>query len=95
MLRSYAAMLDSRGALADTALRYAGVASQVARDAAAIALMPNDNPTSLKGEPSGVKVVAWNEPIAIDDVKAVGKVLGCSVNDVLLACVDRCDAFLP
>ena len=50
-------------------------------------LMPNDNATSLKGKPSGVKVVAWNEPIAVDDVKAIGKALGCSVNDVLLACV--------
>lgn len=87
VLRSYAAMLDTRGAVADAALRYAGVASQVARDAAAIALMPNDDATSLKGEPSGAKAVAWNEPIAINDVKAVGKALGCSVNDVLLACV--------
>ena len=49
--------------------------------------MPNDNETSLKGKPSGAKVVAWNEPIAVDDVKAIGKALGCSVNDVLLACV--------
>ena len=63
------------------------MAKQVAKDAAAIALMPNDNSTSLKGRPSGVKVVAWNEPIALDDVKAVGKALGCSINDVLLACV--------
>jgi len=37
--------------------------------------------------PSGSKVVAWNEPLALDDVKAVGKALGCSVNDVLLASV--------
>ncbi len=87
VLRSYGAMLNTRGALVDAAVGYAGVAAQVARDAAAIALMPNDNATSLKGRPSGAKVVAWNEPIAVDDVKAVGKALGCSVNDVLLACV--------
>ncbi len=87
MLRGYGAMLDTKGALADTALRYAGVATRVAQDAAAIALMPNDNSTSLKGSPSGSKVVAWNEPLALDDVKAVGKAYGCSVNDVLLACV--------
>jgi WS/DGAT/MGAT family acyltransferase len=30
--------------------------------------------------------VAWSEPIALDRVKIVGKGLGCSVNDVLLAC---------
>jgi diacylglycerol O-acyltransferase / wax synthase len=43
--------------------------------------------TSLKGLPSGSKVVAWNEPLSLDDVKAVGRALGCSVNDVLLASV--------
>lgn len=87
VLRSYSAMLDTRRALADSATRYARVAARVAKDAAAIALMSSDDPTSLKGRASGAKVVAWNEPIAIDDVKAVGKALGCSVNDVLLACV--------
>jgi WS/DGAT/MGAT family acyltransferase len=87
VLRGYGAMLDTKGAFFDTAAGYASVAVRVAKDAAAIALMPNDNETSLKGKPSGAKVVAWNEPIAVDDVKAVGKALGCSVNDVLLACV--------
>ncbi|HYM48201.1 MAG TPA: wax ester/triacylglycerol synthase family O-acyltransferase [Burkholderiaceae bacterium] len=87
VLQGYGAILDTRGALADAALRYAGVATRVAKDAAAIALMPNDDSTSLKGTPSGAKVVAWNEPLALDDVKAVGRALGCSVNDVLLACM--------
>ena len=64
-----------------------GIAARVAKDTAAIALMRSDSATSLKGKPSGVKVVAWNEPIAVDDVKAIGKALGCSINDVLLACV--------
>ena len=87
VLRGYGAMLDTKGALADAAFRYAGVASRVVKDAAAIALMPSDNATSLKGTPSGSKVVAWNDPLALTDVKAVGKALGCSVNDVLLACM--------
>lgn len=87
VLRGYGAMLDTRGALVDAAVGYAGIAARIAKDAAAIALMPNDNVTSLKGKPAGVKVVAWNEPIAVGDVKAIGKALGCSVNDVLLACV--------
>ena len=60
---------------------------QVVNDAAALALMSDDSPTLLKGRPQGVKVVAWNEPLPLDGVKAVGKALGCSVNDVLLACV--------
>ena len=64
----------------------ARMAVQVVSDVAALALMPDDSPTRLKGAPSGRKVVAWNEPIPLDAVKAVGRGLGCSVNDVLLAC---------
>jgi WS/DGAT/MGAT family acyltransferase len=60
---------------------------QVASDVAALALMPDDSPTQLKGRPMGTKLVAWGEPIALDRVKVIGKALGCSVNDVLLACV--------
>jgi diacylglycerol O-acyltransferase / wax synthase len=60
---------------------------RVANDVAALALMPDDSPTLLKGKPAGRKVVAWSEPMALDPVKAVGKGLGCTVNDVLLACV--------
>ena len=61
-------------------------AAQVSRDIAALALMETDTKTSLKGRPGGAKVVAWNEPLPLPDVKAVGRALGCSVNDVLLAC---------
>jgi WS/DGAT/MGAT family acyltransferase len=87
VLNAYSAMLNDPDALGEAAGEYARIATQVARDAAAIALMDNDTPTSLKGTPSGSKVVAWNEPLSLDEVKAVGKALGCSVNDVLLACV--------
>jgi diacylglycerol O-acyltransferase / wax synthase len=60
--------------------------NQFAKDAAALALMPNDTPTRLKGKPGVAKAVAWNEPIPLAEVKLVGKALGCSVNDVLMAC---------
>ena len=66
-------------------LARAGV--RVVRDAAALALLPDDSPTLLKGKLSGRKVVAWCEPLPLDKVKAVGKALHCSVNDVLLSCV--------
>jgi diacylglycerol O-acyltransferase / wax synthase len=60
---------------------------KVAGDVAALALMPDDSPTLLKGKPAGRKVVAWSEPLPLDPVKVIGKGLGCTVNDVLLACV--------
>lgn len=60
---------------------------QVVSDVAALALMPDDSPTRLKGKPAGRKRVAWNEPLPLDAVKVIGKALNCSINDVLLSCV--------
>ena len=54
---------------------------------AKLALMSQDSPTRFKGAPNVRKRVAWAEPIPLDEVKAVGKALDASVNDVLLACV--------
>ena len=67
-------------------LDLARTGAQVARDLAALALMDDDSPTRLKGKPVGKKVVAWNEPLPLDQVKTIGKALNCSINDVLLAC---------
>jgi diacylglycerol O-acyltransferase len=60
--------------------------ARVLGDVAALALLPDDSPTRLKGRPQGLKAVAWSEPMPLADVKAIGKGLGCSINDVLLAC---------
>ena len=65
----------------------AKVIYQLASDSAALALMPDDSKTRLKGKPGGKKRVAWCQPIPLEDVKAVGKALNCSINDVLLSCV--------
>lgn len=60
---------------------------QVVQDVAALALLADDSKTLLKGKGNGRKVVAWGEPIPLDVVKAVGKGLNCTINDVLLSCV--------
>ena len=65
----------------------ARVAYQLVSDAAALALMPDDSPTRLKGRPGSAKRVAWCPPIPLEEVKAIGKALNCSINDVLLSCV--------
>ncbi len=49
--------------------------------------MPPDSQTSLKGKTGTVKRVAWSELIPLGEVKALGKALGCSVNDILLSSV--------
>ena len=69
------------------AMDAAKVAAGFAQELAALATLPNDTPTRLKGKTGTVKCVAWSDPIDLVRVKDVGYVLGCSVNDVLLASV--------
>ena len=72
---------------ADGSLEMARLGYQVISDIAALALMPDDSPTRLKGKPGSEKRVAWGETLPLDAVKAVGKGLNASINDVLLSCV--------
>ncbi|HEV6968276.1 wax ester/triacylglycerol synthase family O-acyltransferase [Roseateles sp.] len=70
----------------DSSLEMARMGYQAVSDVAAFALMPDDSHTRLKGKPAAAKTVAWDDSLALDEVKAVGKALGASINDVLLAC---------
>jgi diacylglycerol O-acyltransferase len=70
-----------------TILDYASIAGAMANEVRKLALMPNDSVTRFKGKPGTIKRVAWSEPIGLTQVKAVGKVLRCSVNDLLLSAV--------
>ena len=68
-------------------LELAGEGFAGVRAAGHLLLRPADPETELKG-PLGVeKQVAWSEEASLDDVKEVGRVTGCTVNDVLLAAV--------
>ncbi len=69
------------------AVEYAGRGLDIAAEASRLALMSSDSPTRLKGSLTGVKRVAWAEPMALPDIKEVGLSLGCSINDVLVAAV--------
>ena len=82
--RALEVLADPQQGLAGT-IANARLGAKVMGDVAAMALMADDSPTLLKGKPSGDKRVAWGEPIALADVKAIGKALGGSINDVLLA----------
>jgi WS/DGAT/MGAT family acyltransferase len=64
----------------------ARLAYQIVMDFAALALMPEDSATRLKGTPGVNKRIAWCEPLPLDEVKAVSKALDCSINDILLSC---------
>jgi WS/DGAT/MGAT family acyltransferase len=84
------AALSRPHALSDGVLGSVDIAKsglQIVQDVAALALLADDSKTALKGRGSGRKVVAWGEPIPLEVVKAVGKGLGGTINDVLLSCV--------
>jgi WS/DGAT/MGAT family acyltransferase len=50
-------------------------------------LMSPDPQTRFKGDLGVSKRAAWSAPIALGDVKAIGRAVGGTVNDVLLAAV--------
>ncbi len=50
-------------------------------------LLPPDPKTPFKGKLGVQKRCAWSQPIPLPDVKAIGKVTGGTVNDVLLTAV--------
>ncbi len=47
-------------------------------------LSPPDSDTALRGEPTEPKQAAWSGPIALQDIKTIGRRIGATVNDVLL-----------
>ena len=73
--------LEAAGALQDTARKGVDLAAEIAR----LATMGRDAETRFKGTLGTRKRVAWATPLPLDEVKSVGKALGCSINDVLLS----------
>ena len=69
------------------AIALADKGSALTAEVAKLALMAQDSPTRFKGVPGITKRVAWADPLALPEVKTIGKALACSVNDVLLSCV--------
>jgi diacylglycerol O-acyltransferase / wax synthase len=47
--------------------------------------LTDDPPTRLKGPLSGTRRAAWLEPIPLEEVRTIGHVLGCTINDVLVS----------
>ncbi|MCB0135515.1 MAG: wax ester/triacylglycerol synthase family O-acyltransferase [Caldilinea sp.] len=67
------------------AAELAQLAAQSAGVAVGTLFKTPDPQSPLKGKLGVPKRVAWSEPIALDDVKAVGKATNAKVNDVLVA----------
>jgi WS/DGAT/MGAT family acyltransferase len=89
-VRSSLSLAASGAQLALHPLRTAGYALSgvdLLYQAGLIAAMAPDAHTRLKGDLGVAKRVAWAPPLPLADVKAVAAGFGCSVNDVLVACV--------
>ncbi|HSQ69790.1 MAG TPA: wax ester/triacylglycerol synthase family O-acyltransferase [Steroidobacteraceae bacterium] len=68
---------------AELAGRAGGMAAEFTRALA----MPDDPDSPLRGPLSGVKRIAWTDPLALDEVRTIGRALSCTVNDVLMSTV--------
>jgi len=62
-------------------------ATGLARELVDAVSLPADPKTLFKGRLGARKRVAWAEPLPLDEVKALSKTLGCTVNDLLIATV--------
>lgn len=58
---------------------------EIAKELMHALALPDDPPSLLRGSLGVSKRVAWAEPLSLDEVKAVGRACGCTVNDVLMA----------
>lgn len=58
---------------------------EMARELVTTLALADDPPSVLRGRLGTSKRVAWAEPLDLEEVKAVGRACGCTVNDVLMA----------
>lgn len=69
--------------------RLLALGSTAAHDAlrlAHVATLPVKNHDSVLNAEVGLsKLATWSEPISLDEIKAIGRSAGCTVNDVMLA----------
>lgn len=68
-------------------LRLARRAVEAGGTLARLTLLDPDRATSLRGELTYVKRVAWSDPIPLAAVKRVAKATGTTVNDVIVCCL--------
>ena len=66
---------------------YANQGLGLVSEAAGLLMIPDEPRTGFKGKLGIAKRVAWVDPLPLNEVKTIGKVHGCTINDVLLATV--------
>ncbi len=69
----------------EDAARFATQARGMLDEFAHLLTLPDDPTTPLRGDLSGEKRVGWTAPFDLEEIRACGRSLDCTVNDVLLA----------
>lgn len=64
---------------------YMGGAAEVLGELVNVLLLSDDPPSRYKGGIGVRKNTSWSSPVPLGEVKAVGRALGCTVNDVLIS----------
>ena len=54
---------------------------------AKLLVLPTDNDSVFKGALGVRKRVVWSEPVALDDVRAIARAAGATINDILVTAV--------
>jgi WS/DGAT/MGAT family acyltransferase len=67
--------------------RYAAEVTEILQELTHALTLTDDPKTLFKGELGIRKEVAWTDSIPLDEVRAISKVLHCTVNDVLISAV--------
>jgi WS/DGAT/MGAT family acyltransferase len=86
--RPYAAEPDRRAAGRPRRYTSRGAGRLIADAASAVyelLLSPTDSHSAFRGRPSEPKWAAWSAPIPLKEIKAIGRWIGGTVNDVLFA----------
>jgi len=89
-MKTGASLVDKGAALWNDpakAVALAGQGSALTSELAKLLLMKEDSSTRFKGKPGIAKRAAWADRLPLTEIKAIGRALDCSVNDVLLASV--------
>ncbi len=86
-LTNYMKLMGEFEHIAEQVTTLGAHALQLAEDVLKISTMTEDSRTRLKGIPKGKKNVAWSEPLPLPEVKLIGKVYGCTINDILMSSV--------
>jgi len=69
------------GEAASVARHAVGFASELAH----LGTLADDPPTRLRGPLSGIRRIAWAQPLSLEEVRTIAHVLGCTINDVLVS----------